>query len=178
SAVFPLWACKHQSNQFAPDQRRYSSASRCCLEASTLTRIAPHVPEISLFSRIAGPWYGLYLILISAMALSLTSCGDSPVAPSTGDISAIHHVVFLIKENRTFDNYFGTFPGADGVTKGDTSNGNSVPLLPAPDSGPLPNLCNSWDCAMLAMNGGRMNGFDLTGSGLAPYTQVTQQEIP
>ncbi|HEX4646695.1 MAG TPA: alkaline phosphatase family protein [Verrucomicrobiae bacterium] len=28
----------------------------------------------------------------------------------------IEHVVIIIKENHTFDNYFGTFPGANGVT--------------------------------------------------------------
>src|SRR5262245_17880134 len=27
----------------------------------------------------------------------------------------IEHVVFVVKENHTFDNYFGTFPGANGV---------------------------------------------------------------
>src|SRR5712692_3450408 len=30
----------------------------------------------------------------------------------------IQHIVFIVKENRTFDNYFGTFPGADGATTG------------------------------------------------------------
>jgi phospholipase C len=34
----------------------------------------------------------------------------------------IEHVVIIVKENHTFDNYFGTFPGATGVT-----------LPPAPD---------------------------------------------
>ena len=28
----------------------------------------------------------------------------------------IEHVVIIVKENHTFDNYFGTFPGAAGVT--------------------------------------------------------------
>lgn len=28
----------------------------------------------------------------------------------------IEHVVIIVKENHTFDNYFGTFPGANGVT--------------------------------------------------------------
>ncbi len=27
----------------------------------------------------------------------------------------IEHVVIIIKENHSFDNYFGTFPGANGV---------------------------------------------------------------
>ena len=30
--------------------------------------------------------------------------------------SPIEHVVLIVKENHTFDNYFGTFPGANGVT--------------------------------------------------------------
>src|SRR5215469_13672762 len=30
--------------------------------------------------------------------------------------SPIEHVVIIVKENHTFDNYFGTFPGAAGVT--------------------------------------------------------------
>ena len=31
----------------------------------------------------------------------------------------IQHIVFIVKENRSFDIYFGTFPGADGATTGD-----------------------------------------------------------
>ena len=27
----------------------------------------------------------------------------------------IQHLVTILQENHTFDNYFGTFPGADGV---------------------------------------------------------------
>lgn len=40
----------------------------------------------------------------------------------------IKHVVFLIKENRTFDTLFGRFPGADGATEGKTCDGKTVPL--------------------------------------------------
>ncbi len=36
------------------------------------------------------------------------------VKPDLG--SQIDHVVIIVKENHTFDNYFGTFPGADGAT--------------------------------------------------------------
>jgi phospholipase C len=44
----------------------------------------------------------------------------------------IQHVIFLVKENRTFDNYFGRFPGANGATTGTTSDGRTVPLGPLP----------------------------------------------
>jgi phospholipase C len=40
----------------------------------------------------------------------------------TAPSNSIQHVVIFVKENHTFDNYFGTFPGANGVR-----------LPPAPD---------------------------------------------
>src|SRR4030088_2800107 len=52
---------------------------------------------------------------------------------SAQDLSSIQHIVFIIKENRTFDNYFGTFPGADGATSGTISTGQVIPLGHAPD---------------------------------------------
>jgi phospholipase C len=121
----------------------------------------------------------LQLRLCLWVLLSLTACvGRGPTPVPAKDLSAIQHIVFLVKENHTFDNYFGTFPGADGVTSGMTSIGKSVPLAPTPDSGPVTQLCNSWDCSMLAMNGGAMNAFDLTAGTLGAYTQVTEPSIP
>src|SRR5215831_17090535 len=35
----------------------------------------------------------------------------------------IQHIVFIVKENRSFDTYFGTFPGAEGATSGLISTG-------------------------------------------------------
>ncbi len=31
-------------------------------------------------------------------------------------LGLVQHVVIIVKENHTFDNYFGTFPGANGAT--------------------------------------------------------------
>ncbi len=45
----------------------------------------------------------------------------------------IKHVVFILKENHTFDNYFGAFPGADGASTGTIHNGHIVNLGNAPD---------------------------------------------
>src|SRR5438552_2347353 len=61
---------------------------------------------------------------------SSASAGAS-ASPSAGD--PIAHVVFIIKENRTFDDYFGRYPGADGARLGETLDGRTVPLAPAPD---------------------------------------------
>jgi phospholipase C len=47
-------------------------------------------------------------------------------------LSKLKHMVFLVKENRTFDNYFGTFPGADGATSGTIHTGEVIPLSRQP----------------------------------------------
>jgi phospholipase C len=74
----------------------------------------------------------------------------------------IKHVIFLVKENRTFDNYFGKFPGADGATSGRISDGTVIPLAPLPP-GPQ-GASHSWDSALLAYHQGAMNQFDLLPS--------------
>src|SRR5215470_16180064 len=40
--------------------------------------------------------------------------GGATPPPRSG--RPVEHVVLLIKENHCFDNYFGTFPGANGMT--------------------------------------------------------------
>jgi phospholipase C len=35
-----------------------------------------------------------------------------------GGIQNIQHVVIIMQENRSFDSYFGTYPGADGIPNG------------------------------------------------------------
>jgi phospholipase C len=55
--------------------------------------------------------------------------------PSSGPLEGIHkieHVVIIMQENRSFDSYFGTFPGADGIPM---KNGVPVPCLPDPMGG-------------------------------------------
>jgi phospholipase C len=55
------------------------------------------------------------------------------VAPVTG-IHKIKHVVVIMQENRSFDSYFGTFPGADGIP-GLAGNPGTVPCVPDPLTG-------------------------------------------
>jgi phospholipase C len=75
----------------------------------------------------------------------------------------IKHVIFFVKENRTFDVYFGKFPGANGATTGKIHTGATVTLQPLGDSTYDVNHC--WDCALTAYNDGGMNGFDLIKPG-------------
>jgi phospholipase C len=90
----------------------------------------------------------------------------------------IEHVVFIVKENRTFDTLFGTFPGADGATRGKTCDGGTVPLRRARQTSPGP--VHSFDQALRAINGGRMDCFDrlFDGRNLEAYVQYHEDQIP
>ena len=52
-------------------------------------------------------------IAVSAVALGPAVLA-SPTVAAVG-IHAISHVVVIVQENRSFDSYFGAFPGADGI---------------------------------------------------------------
>jgi phospholipase C len=43
---------------------------------------------------------------------------DAVPAVAPAPRTPIEHVVYLMQENHTFDNYFGTYPGADGIPAG------------------------------------------------------------
>jgi phospholipase C len=102
---------------------------------------------------------------------------------NSGPISTpIKHVIVIVKENHTFDNYFGSFPGAEGTTSAKLSDGGTVTPPVAPDSTPR-DMCHAHSCALQDWNDGGMNGFDLTagstqgGDNLA-YAQYGQAGIP
>ncbi|HWC32363.1 MAG TPA: alkaline phosphatase family protein, partial [Actinomycetota bacterium] len=87
------------------------------------------------------------------------------------DDAPIEHVIFIVKENRSFDNYFATYPGADGATRGQTLEGDWVRLRQAPDSY-RHDITHSFSAGLYAINGGRMNGFNFIrfGDDLTGYT--------
>ena len=86
------------------------------------------------------------------------------VAAADTDPFPIKHFVYIIQENRTFDNYFGTYPGANGIPIG-TKLAYSPKGLPAMapfhlKSPTIPHdLSHSWQAAQTAYNGGKMDGF-------------------
>ena len=90
----------------------------------------------------------------------------------------IDHVVFIVKENRTFDHLFGQFPDADGVVEGRRCDGSVVSLARAEDDAPGPK--HSFVSGILAINGGRMNCFDHLQGGDADqsYVQFDAEQIP
>jgi phospholipase C len=69
----------------------------------------------------------------------------------------IKHVVVVVKENHTFDNYFGTFPGAEGTTKCLTTKG-AVAASRAPNVTPR-DLDHGHGAALTDWNRGELNGW-------------------
>src|SRR3954468_287147 len=134
---------------------------------------------------------GLVLVLAVAACespLSATPPGapDAPVvtvdaAPGAPVPIPIKHVVVILKENHTFDNYFGSFPGAEGTTTCQLKNG-TIPCPKAPDFTSR-DLCHSHDCALTDWNHGQMNGWedvansDVLGDHLA-WAQYDETSIP
>jgi phospholipase C len=49
-----------------------------------------------------------------------------------GGIHKIRHIVVIMQENRSFDSYFGTYPGADGYPR---RNGKIAVCVPDPETG-------------------------------------------
>ena len=120
------------------------------------------------------------LLFTVLAAISLFRCGGgvqiNQPPPGAGGIDSIQHIVFIVKENHSFDNMFGTFPGADGATSGSTSTGQEVSLSHAPDSLPH-DLCHGWSCAITAIDGGKMDKFDVS-EGMLSYSQYLESDMP
>lgn len=60
------------------------------------------------------------MLLIWAAA----ACGGSTSPHLATARGKLQHLVFIMQENRSFDTYFGTYPGADGIPMR-----NGVPIL-------------------------------------------------
>jgi phospholipase C len=123
---------------------------------------------------------------LSAPALSAQQHIPIIPPPSTSQLEAfrskIQHIVYILKENRSFDNYFGMFPGAEGATSGVISTGERIALGHTPDRVPR-DLGHGWSDAHTAINGGRMDQFDLVqagnvGNDLLSMTQLLDSDIP
>ena len=115
-----------------------------------------------------------------AMALVLMSLGVATAFAQSTSLNNIQHIVFIIKENRSFDNYFGTFPGADGATTGKISTGDVIPLGHTPDRTPH-DLCHSWFCATQSIDGGNTwrTAVRLTDTTTNPnYEQFSNRAVP
>ena len=88
------------------------------------------------------------------------SGNPAPAGNPSGNINLIQHVVFIVKENRSFDNMFGLFPGANGASSAPISTGAVIPLGPHPDVMNR-DVDHLWSSALTGIDGGKMDRFDL-----------------
>src|SRR5471030_203770 len=121
--------------------------------------------------RLGGGQRGT-LRLWRAVALSLLACTggavtwtihahDQKTAQSATGLSKINHIVIILKENRSFDHYFGRFPGADGATSGLLPDGRRIPLG-VPGDVVTPDIWHGSVQALQAIDNGKMDGFTLS----------------
>ena len=151
--------------------------------------------------------------MAGAFGLALAACGPSVtekavrVGPAGSDIGAIDHVVFLMHENRSFDHYYGTYPGVRGFTDStalpsvfaQSWNGAadgyaaSSFLLPfhlntlTTDAECTFDLSHEWNAQHLCWDHGSMDAFVAThtsaqfegpGSGVLTMGYYTRQDLP
>jgi phospholipase C len=113
--------------------------------------------------------------------------------PATSPVSTyIKHVIVIIQENRSFDNFFAGYPGADAPTYGYAINHNHK-RIQVPLHQDLfqtnPNPQHDWQPGINGWDHGKMDGFWI-GSGkdyssyayiersqVAPYWQMAQQYV-
>jgi phospholipase C len=94
--------------------------------------------------------------LLPAVRLASRRKSDSPFGP-------IQHVVIIMQENRSFDNLFAGYPGADAPMSGVMHDGTVVPLKPIGFE--TTDVDHSYGASIQDYDGGKMDGFDLNYTG-------------
>ena len=108
--------------------------------------------------------------LAVAIPLAVAMWPPAPVpafqhqAAAAPGIHKIKHVIIITQENRSFDSYFGTYPGADGIPPGvclpDKLRGGCVrPFVDHADSDPDKYLIHDNAASIADIHGGKMDGF-------------------
>jgi len=140
-------------------------------------------------------WLGCLFVaafLLASIGKAQPSAASGPQRSRTANqmalgskpgLDKISHVIWIIQENHSFDNYFGTYPGADGFEPS-----TCLPTLPGstkcvkpfhmPAGQPACDLQHYWEVAHAAYNNGKMDGF-VWAEG-SPYTMgyYDQRDIP
>src|SRR5665213_3644854 len=86
------------------------------------------------------------VLLGAACSTQPATTSNSATVPGMG-IHKIKHVIIIMQENRSFDSYFGTFPGADGIPMQ-----NGIPTVCVPN--PLTGQCDKPYVDHADVNGG------------------------
>jgi phospholipase C len=119
------------------------------------------------FAALAKPAAAVSATVLSlALAVAPAAASPSPSPPAQHQaITPVKHFIFLMQGGRTFDNYFGTYPGADGLSAGTCqlrvtgkpADGCVKPFLLG--GGHLPSLGANHTILANQYNGGKMDGF-------------------
>ncbi len=139
--------------------------------------------------RASKHWLGLLFLLTAGVWLFvwLTGCnasfmyGPSPAVPASTVSpiagSPIQHIIVIMQENRSFDNLFNGFPGADTAQSG-MDNGKLIPLKPVSlgDSRDLEHSHLRW---WQDWDNGNMDGFAQSGASprTLPYSYVPEKDV-
>lgn len=113
----------------------------------------------------------LLLVWLAACSSSSSPRSDRGTTRTTTSrpvgIHKIQHVVVIMQENRSFDQYFGTYPGADGIPR--TPDGKFSVCMPNPDGPCVPPFHDPQDrnlggphtnnSYLQDLNGGALDGF-------------------
>jgi phospholipase C len=106
-------------------------------------------------ARVCGQFRQLPSVVLSIILATtvLAACTNGPQTTNenSGDIHKIKHIIVIMQENRSFDSYFGTFPGADGILMQ-----NGVPTICVTD--PLTKQCDKPYHDSQDLNGGGPHG--------------------
>jgi phospholipase C len=102
-------------------------------------------------------------VFLGASQLGLANRPATTSAPQT--TTPIKHLVVLMQENHTFDNYFGTYPGANGIPSGtkmpvDPANPGSAMVVPWHiGNTTITDLSHSGPTFLAQFDYGQMDGF-------------------
>jgi phospholipase C len=67
------------------------------------------------------------VVLVAGLVSACTSPKPAAATQSETGIHKIKHVVIIMQENRSFDSFFGTYPGADGIPGKPRGSGGTAP---------------------------------------------------
>src|SRR5215469_11758686 len=122
-----------------------------------------HSEGLMSYYRAVAAAVALPTIVAVAAAASMPAQPALQPAPRPAfGIHKLKHVIVIMQENRSFDSYFGTYPGADGIPNGvcvpDPLHGGCIkPYVDHADRNSGGSHVNASSIA--DVNGGEMNGF-------------------
>jgi phospholipase C len=141
--------------------------------------------------RRLGPALGALAIVVASSIFPAPAAADEFVpAEDLPTTTPIKHFIALMQENHSFDNYFGTYPGADGIPEG-----TCMPIDPAAlpetecvepyhlEERAITDIGHSRGVFNAQYNDGKMNGFlsafaDQPSIGTRPMGYYDDRDIP